>query len=214
MAAQIIPNIFDSAELSKNCSPNTNVLPIRPLSERNALAEEHWEWARTIAADVSRRLPTWFRAEDLEGAAAIGLLRAASRYDGGRVGAGHATAPAFRQYAMQIVRGACYSAVRRKEYKERSHSDLRAIGNPATGMEDPAEEANPEQLAARVERDAAVNTAVAKLSPDLRRLIQRVYYEEATLDELSREFGLCASRMSQLHRRALQMLRGLLAGKV
>jgi RNA polymerase sigma factor (sigma-70 family) len=189
-------------------------LPIRPLSERNALAEEHWEWARSIAADVSRRLPTWFRAEDLEGAAALGLLRAASRYDAGRVGEGHAAAPAFRQYALQIVRGACYSAVRRNEYRERSHSDLRAITGGRTDIEDPAAEADPEQLAGRRERDAAVNAAVEKLNPDLRRVIRRVYYEEATLEELSREFGLCASRMSQLHRRALQMLRGLLAGKI
>jgi RNA polymerase sigma factor (sigma-70 family) len=173
------------------------------LETRNALVLEHLEWARGIAASVAKKLPTWFTVDDLIGPAEIGLIRAAEKYD---------RLPLFSQFhvfALRYVRGACLDAVRRREYKERGHKSL---DEPLTAsgetrgdiMRDP--NPSPEQQAQTREMEA-VWGYVWKLPEIHQRVIRALYIDGSTLVELAQTANVGESRLSQIHREALAMLR-------
>lgn len=140
-------------------------------------------------------LPSWFLPEDLEGAAGIALVKAASRYDD-RVGT------SFRQFARPSVLGACFDASRRREYRERGHSAI--IGDQS----DP--QPSPEASAIAAQRAERARDCVAELPARHRLAIERIYFDGLTLEEAAPEFGVGASRLCQLHREALAMLGGCL----
>jgi RNA polymerase sigma factor (sigma-70 family) len=163
------------------------------LAARDALIEQHIGWARDLAAKVAGKLPTWFLPEDLEGAAAIALLESAAKYDASR-------GIPFRAYAILHVQGACYSAARRNEYRERAHEEL------------PEEE---QALPVSQKSDtAALPPEVWQLPPDQFRIIQLCYLHDLTVEAAAVRMGISASRASQYHRTALAALRGMMtAGK-
>jgi RNA polymerase sigma factor for flagellar operon FliA len=181
-----------------------NVLVFRQQAERNALAAEHWQWARGIAALVAAQLPTWFTAQDLEGPVAIALVKAAARYDASR-------GTSFRQFARQRIVGACYDAARRNEYRERGHAQL-------DGWEDAAPDSAPDPLALAIDAQEKERSrerlaaAIAALPERHRLAIERIYYDGLSLEGAAPEFGVGSSRLCQIHREALGMLRELCAG--
>jgi RNA polymerase sigma factor for flagellar operon FliA len=185
-----------------------NLLIFRPLADRNALAEEHWQWARGIAALVAAQLPTWFTASDLEGAVAIALVKAAARYDARR-------GTSFRQFARQRIVGACYDAVRRNEYRERGHLslDTHNLDSPSgIAYFPPACELGPSPEALAIDGQRAARSrdrlaAAMDTLPDRHRLaIERIYYDGLSLESAAPEFGVGSSRLCQIHREALAML--------
>lgn len=176
------------------------------LKRRDALVLEHLDWARGIAAAVAHKLPSWFTADDLTGPAEIGLIQAAERYQA-------STGVPFRAYARTRVYGACVDSARRREYKERGHQSLdeAVVGEDgprevslAEQIRDPGP--SPEQKASDSEMEA-VWDQVRKLPKQYRLLIERVYADGRTLVELAERSGLGESRLSQIHRKALGMLR-------
>src|ERR1035438_9197058 len=84
---------------------------------QSALIQEHIEWARQIARHVASMLPSWFTDDDLTGPAEVALVSVVARYDRKR------SIP-FRNFAQRRIYGACFDAIRRKEYKERGHLPL------------------------------------------------------------------------------------------
>jgi RNA polymerase sigma factor (sigma-70 family) len=162
---------------------------------------------------VARKLPTWFLAADLEGAAGIALVKCASRYDA-------AVGTTFKQFARQNVIGACIDAARRKEYIERGHASLNSYeysflryshgerGNKDTCIDT---RLNPEALMIESEEQDRVASAMARLPARHRKVIQRVYFDGLSIGEAAPEFGVGASRLCQIHRKALAMLRELCA---
>lgn len=181
--------------------PRLSKQELADLARRDALVLEHLQWARGIAAHLVRSLPTWFTVEDLTGPAEIGLIKAAARYD---VSSG----VPFRAYAQARVYGACIDSVRRREYRERAHQSLDADGP----VEMPAyenlrdQQASPEEAACAAEL-AAVWEHVRRLPRRHRMVIVSVYRGGMTLADLARREEVSASRLSQIHREALEMLK-------
>lgn len=155
------------------------------------------EWAHGIAASVARTLPTWFTVDDLIGPAEIGLVEAAERYNPTRN-------DSFRGYAQRRVYGACVSSIRNREYRERSHRPI--LSPDAYSSPEPS----PEEFAERSEA-SRVWDLVSQLPPCHRAVIESFYRDDVTLSALAPRLGVCESRLSQIHREALSILRTRLA---
>jgi RNA polymerase sigma factor for flagellar operon FliA len=161
------------------------------IEVRNRLVVENLSWAQGIASKIARRLPTWFSPDDLIAAAEIALVRLSDDYRS------YQSVP-FRAFAIQRLRGACYDAIRRREYKERGHSELK------DQHVDPA--ASPEQLAQLGEL-TRIWAHVDKL-PERHALVIRLIFERGMSgDEAGEEIGVGKARVSRLKTEALAMLR-------
>lgn len=75
---------------------------------RDELIRNHLGLARRIARGYARRVPASVRAEDLEGAALLGLTEAAGRFD-------HRHPDAFIAFAARRIRGAVLDELRRDD---------------------------------------------------------------------------------------------------
>jgi RNA polymerase sigma factor FliA len=75
---------------------------------RDALIHGHLDMARRMARKVARRVPRSIGADELEGAALLGLTEAASRFDPAR-------GEPFVAYAAKRVRGAILDELRRHD---------------------------------------------------------------------------------------------------
>jgi RNA polymerase sigma factor (sigma-70 family) len=185
----------------KNCSQLTEISRRSPKTTKRArarrdrLALEHLDWARGIARHVSTTLPTWFAYEDLAGAAEIGLLQAAERWN-----PSHGVP--FRAFAARRVHGACMDAVRRREYRERGHQTIE-------GIDTPSQAPNPEEIAAEGQM-TMVWSRVQQLPPRHAVVILAYYGGNMSLEQLAPKMGVGSSRLSQIHREALGMLRNTL----
>jgi len=80
--------------------------PINPHAAANALALEHRDIAKTVAANISRR--TGHPREDLEQIAMLGIIQAARRYSPER--------GSFRPYARTYANGEVYHYLRDKGF--------------------------------------------------------------------------------------------------
>lgn len=188
------------------------------LERRNALVIEHLDWAYGIARAALRGLPTWFTLDDLTGPAEIGLIQAAERYDA-------ATGVPFRAYAQQRVYGACISSIRRREYRERAHESLdvvveqheQSVLREESASDGKARTARPVIPSLRDVQPTPEEAIQAtrggifestwRLPARHRRVILLHYQQSVSLEEIAGRIGVGASRVSQLHREALVMLR-------
>lgn len=66
---------------------------------------------------------------------------------------------------------------------------------------------DPSDVVVRYETKATIHSAVTRLRPRLRRVIERHYFDDVSLREISSELDLSAQRVSQLHLTALAELR-------
>ena len=108
--------------------------PVNPHAAANALALQHRDIAKTVAANISRR--TGHPKEDLEQIAMLGIIQAARRYSPER--------GSFRPYARTYANGEVYHYLRDKgfllkvpaswrELHARGQKLLR-LGTPAAGL--------------------------------------------------------------------------------
>lgn len=141
-------------------------------------------------------LPTWFAFEDLTGPVEIALLGLAASYDTGR-------GIPFRAYAQRRIYGACWDAVRRKEYRERGHQTT-------DGLEAVCPLPSPEELAT-AQQQVRVWARVQQLPSRHALVILAVYGGGMTLEELATKVDVGSSRLSQIHHEALDMLKGQMA---
>jgi RNA polymerase sigma factor (sigma-70 family) len=163
------------------------------IERRNELVVEHLPWAHDQARKVVRRLPTWFALEDLMAAAEIALIGLADKY------VSYQSVP-FRAFAIQRLRGACYDAIRRREYQERSHSELK---DTHVDQSD-----SPERLAELAEM-RSIWAQVYRLPERHGTVIRLMYGEQMTNQEVARQIHLSESRVSQMRGEALEMLRAM-----
>jgi len=77
----------------------------------------------------------------------------------------------------------------------------------------PSEPTSPDRLFEQRETRDRVRAAMAQLPARERRILVLYYFAEATMKEIGREIGVNESRVSQLHARAVQRLRRLMAGQ-
>lgn len=83
------------------------------------LVVENVEWARKYAQAIGRRMPTRHRGDDLEGAALLGLVEAASAY--------RPCAVPFRAFAYRRLKGAIIDFARENHMVKPSMEDRRAF---------------------------------------------------------------------------------------
>jgi len=162
------------------------------LAARDALVIEHAEWARGIAAAVARRLPTWFRAEDLVGPAEIGLIQAAERYD-------PAKNDNFRAYARRRVFGECIASIRRREYRQRAYLELKDThADPRPG---------PDAVAQVAIGGSRVSERIAELPAAHAHVLRKHYWDGLTLAAIAERMKVSQAQACRLHREGLEMLR-------
>ena len=177
------------------------------------LVIEHLPFAATIAGNIMKRLPRcpagFMDGEDLHQEARLGLLQAAARYNP------RMKVP-FGAYARRRIAGAVGDGLRRNDHLTRhSRSKLRASAQedctaPIPLLEPeriPSEGAWPDCEPASKETRHLLESAIATLPSRLRLLISAYYREDKTMREIGSQFGVNESRISQLHKRALHMLR-------
>lgn len=176
---------------------------------------------RKLVRQVSRHLPPNVQRDDLLSAGLLGLVDSL-RKNGGSDG------ETFAGYAKLRIRGAIVDELRAQDWLSRRAREAVEAGaaNKSCGttvfvsLSDvtPTEESvhlsggdDPiEAMSAHATRRALVG-AIAQLPERERRVIGMYYFEGAKLKDIGAVLGVGEPRVSQLHTRALGMLRGMLS---
>lgn len=220
-------------------------------TKRDNLILEGLELAVKLAKSRQSKISAHVELSDLVHAATMGLVQAASGYDGCK-------GASFRTYATRRISGAISDFLRSADHNSRScrtHIKILAkaiekltieLGrNPCdsevkarSGLTEDQwlvamlatrylastttplamEEAgmkceiacpapNPEELAQKAQMAAILNRAQSSIGPRLSELLQLYYYEEKTMKEIGDIMGIAESRVSQLHRHAIDVMR-------
>ncbi len=131
-----------------------------PRPERNRLVSEHVEVARRISLKMARRCPDWIPREDLMGAALVGLVEAADRYDTSRK-------EPFLAFAEKRIRGAVLDELRRGDIMpRRARAMARKIGETIRDLEKRAGGAVTDEAVAR-----ALGVSVEDYRDNLEQLV-------------------------------------------
>jgi RNA polymerase sigma factor for flagellar operon FliA len=175
----------------------------------------HLHLVHGVVAQLCRRLPGNVHRGDLLSAGVFGLV-VALRRNGGPDGA------RFEGYARTHIRGAVFDELRAQDWlsrraRDRATAAQRAGGivprlvdiDEAVGDALPA----PDDPAAIVEVRSeleALARAVERLPDRERRVVAMHYFDGAKLKQIGAELGVSEPRVSQLHARAIVLLRTLL----
>ncbi len=190
--------------------------PLRP-----EVLKGYFPLVRKLVRQVSRHLPPNVQRDDLLSAGMLGLVDSL-RKNGGSDG------ETFAGYAKLRIRGAIVDELRAQDWlsrRAREAVEAEAAGKVGgatvfvslsevtpteesahmSGGDDPIE-----VIAAQATR-RALSFAIAQLPERERRVIGMYYFEGAKLKDIGAELGVGEPRVSQLHTRALGMLRGMLS---
>jgi RNA polymerase sigma factor for flagellar operon FliA len=179
----------------------------------------HMHLVLSIVADFMRKVPRSVQREDLVAAGSMGLLHALRSNR-------HTCPEMLTAYARIRIRGAVIDELRRHDWSPRRR---RAPGVPATaaqpekvgvvviGFDDlppthSIREEGPSPLEHLEVRRGAVEirSAVDKLPPRERTIVQMRYFEEVPSKAIASTLGLSEARVSQLLARATSELKRLL----
>ncbi|WP_437808694.1 sigma-70 family RNA polymerase sigma factor [Sorangium sp. So ce1078] len=199
--------------------PHRRELPCAPLLPE--VLKGYFPLVRKLVRQVSRHLPPNVQRDDLLSAGMLGLVDSL-RKNGGSDG------ETFAGYAKLRIRGAIVDELRAQDWlsrRAREAVEAEAAGKVGAGTVfvslsevTPAEESvhmsggdDPiEAISAQATR-RALSFAIAQLPERERRVIGMYYFEGAKLKDIGAELGVGEPRVSQLHTRALGMLRGMLS---
>lgn len=171
------------------------------LAARNTLVEANRDLAIRIAKSVAADLPMHMR-EDLSGVAMIALTEAAGSFDPGNAGGAK-----FTSWAHTKIRGACLDSVRRRHYANANAGEYTAEQSEArTDTTESHETTAIESEAKRIRRAKAVEV-ILRLPGRLAVLLWLHYLEGQTLEVIAPKLGVVASRLSQLHREGIAILK-------
>lgn len=168
-------------------------------------------------------LPAGVDADDLVSCGVLGLAEAWERYDPDR-------GVAFEAFAIPRIKGAVIDAIRAADWVPRkARQRARLTGEPVAILvsmdserttddgehssadrivDEGAEEPGAGLLAAENSRE--LMAAMNRLPDRERTIISLHYFERVALQDIAKSFGVTESRVSQLHTRALRMLRAAL----
>ncbi|WP_437586854.1 sigma-70 family RNA polymerase sigma factor [Sorangium sp. So ce1000] len=212
------PRCTDAACGSRPHDHEPTCAPLRPEVLRG-----YFPLVRKLVRQVSRHLPPNVQRDDLLSAGMLGLVDSL-RKNGGSDG------ETFAGYAKLRIRGAIVDELRAQDWlSRRAREAVEAEAAAASKVGGatvfvslsevtPAEESvhmsgedDPiEALSAQATR-RALSFAIAQLPERERRVIGMYYFEGAKLKDIGAELGIGEPRVSQLHTRALGMLRGMLS---
>jgi RNA polymerase sigma factor for flagellar operon FliA len=165
--------------------------------------------AAGIASNIAKRLPSQLDLQDIHQDARLGLIYAAAQYDAGRNSS-------FGSYARRRIGRAVLDGLRQADHlSRRARTRIKAEGaEPPIALLSlavpdgiPGVVLAPDQYAARAEHQrilaAAINTLPARL-----RIVLHTYYDGGkTMHEIGARLGVNECRVSQIHARALRLLR-------
>lgn len=191
-------------------------------TQRSEALLEYYPMVRRIAhrAAATYGLPVGVEASDLVSSGIIGLAEAWDRFDGSR-------GVAFEAFAVPRVKGAVVDAIRASDWVPRkARQRSRNTGEPVAvlvsidGQRRNGETDGP--LAERIADDCVPLPGAELLAAEQRRelmvalnglpererlIVTLHYFHGVRLAEIARSLGVTESRVSQLHGRALRMLR-------
>lgn len=177
-------------------------------ADARALFDAHIDIAESVANVFAGIVRGSVERSELRAFALDGLWDAALRFEP-RAGA------TFRTYANIRVRGAVRDGLRggewfqRRWYHDEDGSPVRRA--PAALLDALTSDApDPEQQLDANRRMVALALALSRLPPGERDLLRRHYFDGVPFEQLARERGVTASRISQIKRIALRRLKGLL----
>jgi RNA polymerase sigma factor (sigma-70 family) len=166
------------------------------LSERNTLILQHLPFAERIAAVQFKKTPSCVQLDELRSAAYMGLVDAASKYDG--------TKP-FEVYASFRIFGEIKDYLRTLYWNGRGKS---AKVNSWDDSYDYAAEPEPDNF------DEFFEGVTKDLSPLGKKILWLYYVEDLTLKEIATRVGLSPTRVYQLLQVNLKSLRNSLDSMV
>jgi RNA polymerase sigma factor FliA len=191
-------------------------------TERNQALVEFHPMVERIAqrAAATYGLPPGVDTDDLTSCGVLGLAEAWERYDASR-------GVAFEAYAIPRVRGAVIDAIRAGDWVPRkARQKARMTGEPvmclvsmdertssdfgtctADRLADEQTTQPGEDILASDERRELV-WALNSLPQRERMIVSLHYFEGVALKSIAKTMGVTESRVSQLHTRALRMMRG------
>jgi RNA polymerase sigma factor for flagellar operon FliA len=174
-----------------------------------------------VVARLLRRLPPNVQREDLVAAGSYGLIDALRKSpDRG---------PAFEWYARIRIRGAAVDELRSQDWLTRrarsrvtkAQADGSGRGAAVVGFDDlPEAQANafadestptPDAQIERCMERVALKRAVAELPQREANIVSWYYFDEVPFKVIAVRLGVSEPRVSQLHSRAMGMLRARLA---
>jgi RNA polymerase sigma factor FliA len=174
------------------------------------LVVENLALAATIAGNMSKRLPCHLDPQDLHQDARLGLLSAAARYDARK------NVP-FGSYARRRIGGAVVDGLRQNDHLSRcARARIKARGSEAPPEPLPAIAPDqipgalepPDRYAAAAECHRLLNAAIETLPERLQTVLRAYYYAGQTMRAIGGNLGISEGRVSQIHARALRLLRG------
>jgi len=194
------------------------------LLQRNEALLTFYPMILRIARHAAARygLPVGVDAEDLASSGIAALAEAWKRYDPSRE-------TGIESFVVPRMRGAVVDAIRASDWVPRkARQTARRTGRRVAVLvsleSGPIKSDGNHSIADRVADDAAPEPGadifaeetrqelLSKVSrlPDRERMIVTLYYfHDARLGEIARDAGVTPSRVSQLHSRALRMMRGM-----
>jgi RNA polymerase sigma factor for flagellar operon FliA len=191
---------------------NEALLALYPMVERIA-----------HKAAATYGLPAGVDADDLVSCGVLGLAEAWERFDAER-------GVAFEAFAIPRIKGAVIDAIRASDWVPRkARQRARLTGEPVAVLVSIDSERNTEDGDHSIS-DRLVDTTAIEPGADLlagegrremmaamnrlpdreRTIISAHYFERVALQDIAKSFGVTESRVSQLHTRALRMLRAAL----
>jgi RNA polymerase sigma factor for flagellar operon FliA len=189
---------------------------------RNDAMLEYYPMVTRIAhrAAATYGLPVGLEANDLVSSGVIGLAEAWERYDPSR-------GVAFEAYAVPRIRGAVIDAIRASDWVPRkARQRARRTGEPTAMLfsldggrsDSDSDSSGAERLADNTapipgaellagERRQELIATLSGLPEREKMIVTEHYFQGVQLAAIARKLGVTESRVSQLHGRALRMLR-------
>ncbi len=174
---------------------------------------EHLGLAATIAGNMSKRLPRHLDPQDLHQDARLGLLYDAARYDARK------NVP-FRSYARRRIGGTVIDGLRRNDHLSRcTRARIKAEGAEAPPEPQPMIAPDqvpgalepPDRYTAIAECQRLLSAAIETLPPRLRIVLHAYNHGGKTMRAIGEQLRISEGRVSQIHARALRLLRGYFA---
>lgn len=184
--------------------------------------EPHMHLVFKTVATFLRRLPRSVQRDDLVAAGTYGLMTALSKHVGER-------GAEFEWYARVRIRGAIFDELRREDWLSRGArakvtanavDDQAPSSHVMVSMDELTEsrcsfeahdQDSPLALAEQNSDRLALSKGVALLPERERRIVQMHYFEGFQFQEIAEQFAVSLPRISQLHARALTMLKTIVA---
>jgi len=189
------------------------------------LITSHLWLVRAVAKKVLDRLPNHVDLNDLTGDGVLGLIAAARRYDPAR-------GVAFPLYAKHRIRGAIVDGLRRMDHlsrdsRSKAKKSEQAQASPSDRPEIAFVEGTcgaaaeaiagsvrpPDVMAGHAELSATLRSAMRTLPARYGEIVALYHWRGLTMREIGRSYGINESRVSQIHKRALELMAESLRSK-